>query len=63
MEDKAARFTILIDAERKKAFDELCASQDLTASQIIRQLINQYLLDHGAKDAPVAPPRRKARRG
>ena len=62
MEDKAARFTILIDAERKKAFDELCASQDVTASQMIRQLINQYLKEHGAKDGPVAPPGKKARR-
>ena len=62
MEDKAARFTILIDAERKKAFDELCASQDVTASQMIRQLINQYLIEHGAKDAPIAPPGKKARR-
>ncbi len=47
MEDKAARFTILIDAERKKAFDELCASQDVTSSQMIRQLIREYLEKHG----------------
>ncbi len=47
MEDKAARFTILIDAERKKAFDELCAAQDVTSSQMIRQLIREYLEKHG----------------
>ena len=49
MEDKPARFTILIDADRKKAFDELCASQDVTSSQMIRQLIRQYLDQHGVR--------------
>jgi metal-responsive CopG/Arc/MetJ family transcriptional regulator len=49
MEDKTARFTILIDADRKKAFDELCASQDLTSSQMIRQLIRRYLEQHGVQ--------------
>jgi len=49
MEDKAARFTILIDAEKKRAFDDLCASQDVTSSQMIRQLIRQYLDQHGIR--------------
>jgi hypothetical protein len=49
MEDKTARFTILIDADRKKAFDELCASQDVTSSQMIRHLIRQYLDQHGVR--------------
>jgi hypothetical protein len=52
MEDKPARLTILIDAEKKKAFEELCASQDITASQVVRQLIRDYLLKHGAHYAP-----------
>lgn len=46
METKSARLTILIDPVKKQAFDELCASQDLTPSQVIRQLIRQYLDDH-----------------
>ena len=57
MEDKPARFTILIDADRKKAFDELCASQDVTSSQMIRRLIRDYLSQHGVdlarKDGPA----------
>jgi hypothetical protein len=62
MEDKAARFTILIDADKKKAFDELCASQDVTSSQMIRQLIKDYLDRHGvesrrARCAPSASAR------
>jgi len=47
MESKPARFTILIDADKKKAFDQLCASQDVTSSQMIRQLIKEYLDRHG----------------
>ncbi|HEX7892385.1 MAG TPA: ribbon-helix-helix protein, CopG family [Ramlibacter sp.] len=47
MEDKPARLTVLIDAEKKKAFEALCASQDITASQVVRQLIREYLVKHG----------------
>jgi hypothetical protein len=47
MEDKPARLTVLIDADKKKAFEELCASQDITASQVVRQLIRDYLAKHG----------------
>lgn len=47
MEDKPARLTVLIDAEKKKAFEALCASQDITASQVVRQLIREYLARHG----------------
>jgi hypothetical protein len=47
MEDKPARLTVLIDAEKKKAFEALCASQDITASQVVRQLIRDYLAKHG----------------
>lgn len=62
MEDKAARFTILIDADRKKAFDELCASQDVTASQIVRQLIHQYMVDHGVQAGSIGPRGKKVMR-
>ena len=48
MEDKPARLTVLIDAEKKRAFEDLCASQDITASQVVRQLIREYLARHGA---------------
>jgi hypothetical protein len=48
MEEKSARLTVLIDAQRKKAFEELCAAQDITASQVVRQLIREYMVRHGA---------------
>jgi len=47
MESKTARLTVLIDPVKKKAFEELCASQDLTPSQVVRQLIRDYLENHG----------------
>lgn len=61
MEDKPARFTILIDADKKKAFDELCAAQDVTSSQMIRQLIRDYLDLHGV-DYKAAPLKTKKQR-
>lgn len=48
MESKTARLTVLIDPHKKKAFEELCATQDLTPSQVVRQLIRDYLEHHGA---------------
>jgi len=48
MEEKA-RLTILIDPAKKKAFEELCASQDVTSSQMVRLLIRQYLEKHGVQ--------------
>ena len=46
MESKTARLTILIDPAKKRAFEELCALQDQTASQVLRQLIRDYLEKH-----------------
>ena len=46
MESKTARLTILIDPAKKEAFEALCAQQDLTASQVVRQLIREYLARH-----------------
>ncbi|MCW8936079.1 MAG: CopG family transcriptional regulator [Gammaproteobacteria bacterium] len=43
MENKTARFTVLLDPRKKKAFELLCASQDITPSQVVRQLIRGYL--------------------
>lgn len=51
MENKTARLTILIDPGKKKALEELCAGQDLTSSQVVRQLIRDYLEAHGVSYA------------
>lgn len=47
MENKTARLTVLVDPIKKKAFEELCAGQDLTPSQVIRQLMREYMEKHG----------------
>ena len=70
MELKTARLTLLIDPNKKVAFERLCAEQDLTASQVVRQLIRDYLAHHGVDYRPSglepevqpAPPRTAGRR-
>ena len=61
MVDKAARFTILIDADRKKAFDALCAARDVTTSEMIRQLIEAYLERHDARGQAEPAPAARSR--
>lgn len=46
MEHRTARFTILIDPRKKEIFEEICAAQDLTPSQVVRQLIREYIIAH-----------------
>lgn len=59
MELKTARLTVLIDPAKKKAFEQLCAQRDVTPSQVVRQLIRDYLKRHRAEWAhsgqPVTP--------
>jgi hypothetical protein len=45
MEQRTARITLLIDPRKKQLFEEICARQDLTASQVVRKLI-QPLIGH-----------------
>lgn len=53
MENRTARLTLLIDPQKKKIFEEICAEQDLTPSQVVRRLIRQYILDNaGGRDLP-----------
>jgi antitoxin component of RelBE/YafQ-DinJ toxin-antitoxin module len=49
METKTARLTVLIDPAKKAAFERLCAEQDITPSQVVRQLIREYLAQHNVK--------------
>jgi len=53
MENKTARFTVLIDPRKKQMFEELCAAHDLTPSQVVRQLIREYIIEHaGGRPLP-----------
>ena len=67
MELKTARLTLLIDPNKKAAFERLCAMQDKTASQVVRQLIRDYLAQHGVEfqasgvdEAALDPPKMTA---
>jgi hypothetical protein len=63
MELKTARLTLLIDPAKKAAFEQLCLQQDLTPSQVVRQLIREYLAQHGVSYVPsgsAAPSKRSA---
>lgn len=59
MENRTARLTILIDPQKKKIFEEICAAQDITPSQVVRKLVRQYILDNaGGRELPdwLKPP-------
>lgn len=56
MELKTARLTVLIDPAKKKAFEQLCAQQDSTPSQVVRQMIRDYLKQHGVNWVPSGLP-------
>ncbi len=42
-ENRTARLTLLIDPEKKTAFEELCKAEDVTPSQKVRQFIREYV--------------------
>jgi hypothetical protein len=45
-ENRTSRLTVLIDPQKKKAFEELCERLDTTPSQAIRQMIRDLLLKY-----------------
>ncbi len=63
METKTARLTVLLDPAKKSAFEQLCASLDVTPSQVVRQLIRQYLRQHGVEWQPSGRPDGEAEKG
>jgi hypothetical protein len=50
-ESKTARLTLLLDPRKKALFEEICAAQDLTPSQVVRQLIREYIIEHSGNRA------------
>jgi predicted transcriptional regulator len=60
MESKTARLTLLIDPDKKRAFEALCSEQDRTPSQVVRQLIREYLAKHGVEPVASKPARKRA---
>ncbi|MGE4243338.1 CopG family transcriptional regulator [Ramlibacter sp.] len=52
MEPKTARLTILIDPKTKIDFEDVCRTQDITPSQMVRRLIRNFLDDRKASGVP-----------
>lgn len=54
VEKRTARLTILIDPAKKQIFEEICATNDLTPSQVVRRLVRQYIVDNaGDRELPA----------
>jgi hypothetical protein len=54
MEKRTARLTILIDPQKKKIFEEICAAKDLTSSQVVRRLVREYIIENaGDRELPA----------
>jgi hypothetical protein len=49
VENRTARLTILVDPRKKKIFEEVCASLDLTPSQVVRKLIRRWIIDNAGE--------------
>jgi hypothetical protein len=62
MDEKQARLTILIDPKNKEAFEAICSSREVTSSEMVRQLILDYLARHGVTYQPEAEKKRRSRK-
>jgi len=73
LEERTARLTLLIDPRKKQVFEDLCAEEDLTPSQVVRRMIRDYIEEkrghpwNAAEEtpagrAPASAPRRSSGR-
>ena len=66
LEERTARLTILVDPRKKAVFEQLCAQEDLTPSQVLRRLIRGYIEQRlgrpwlPGEESALATPRRGA---
>jgi hypothetical protein len=66
LEIRTSRLTILIDPRKKAVFEQLCAEEDATPSQVVRRLIRGYIEEKLGKpwrpeEVPVPPRRRTSK--
>lgn len=43
LEERTARLSVLIDPKKKAALEAICRQEDLTPSQVVRQLIRGFI--------------------
>ena len=56
MEKRTARITLLIDPTKKQIIEEICTMQDLNSSQVIRQLIRDYIQQNASAEQLARMP-------
>ncbi len=56
MENRTARLTLLIDPTKKQIFEEICSQRDLTSSQVVRQMIRDYVQQYGTPEQLARMP-------
>ena len=59
MSKDQARLTVLMNADRKKEFDQLCEALGTNASEVVRQLIVGYLAKGEPEPALLGRPAKK----
>ncbi|MGZ5181754.1 MAG: CopG family transcriptional regulator [Ramlibacter sp.] len=60
MQLKTARLTVLLDPARKQAFERACRADDMTPSQVLRNLIREFIEAREAKARALRPRRKPA---
>lgn len=61
MEERTARLTILVDPRKKALFEQLCAQEDQTPSQVVRRLIREYIETRTGKPWQSEAAKKKTR--
>ncbi|HEY0268713.1 MAG TPA: CopG family transcriptional regulator [Methyloradius sp.] len=56
MENRTARLTLLIDPVKKNIFEEICMHLDQTPSQVVRQMIREYVQQNGTPEQIARMP-------
>ena len=56
MENRTARLTLLVDPIKKQIFEEICSLRDLTPSQVVRQMIRDYVRQYGTHEQIARMP-------
>ena len=62
MEEKKARLTILINPLNKEAFEAICTPRQEASSEVVRQLMPDFLATHGVHYQPEGRKKRRTRR-
>lgn len=59
MENRSARLTLLIDPVKKQIFEEICILHDVTPSQVVRQMVRDYVQKNGSAEQIARLPRNR----